>query len=144
MIRLALVLLLSLPGLAAAQVYKCAGKSGETVYSQAPCSQGAQPHVLRSGQLAGSNLRLDRQCMDQARASIYAATNDRIAHMEQQIKLLQQSANNGPQIRQLHQQITAENANANRLTQAARSDCMREREPEPDAPPAPQTSQADT
>lgn len=135
MIRMTLALLLTVPGLSAAQVYKCSGKSGETVYSQSPCTQDARPHVLRNGHLAGSNLRLDRQCLDQARASIYAAANDRTAHMEQQIKLLQQSANNGPQIRQLRQQITAENANANRQTQAARSDCMREREPEPNAPP---------
>lgn len=35
------------PGEAAAQVYKCKGKSGETMYSEHPCDANAQPMKLR-------------------------------------------------------------------------------------------------
>ena len=142
MIRPALLLFLCLPGIAAAQVYKCSGKSGETVYSQAPCTSNAQPHVLRNGQLAGSNLRVDRQCLDQARAGIYAAANDRVAALQQQVLLLQQSGNNSPRIANLRQQIADENRNANRQAGEARADCMRETQQE--QPPAIEHSQADT
>ena len=142
MIRPAFLLLLCLPGIAAAQVYKCSGKSGETVYSQHPCTASAQPHVLRNGQLAGSNLRVDRQCLDQARAGIYAASNDRVAALQQQIKLLQESGNNTPRITQLRQAITAENRNANRQASEARADCMREQEQE--QAPVIENSQSDT
>ena len=40
-------MLVLLPGLAAAQVYKCKGKSGESVYSEFPCDASAQPMKLR-------------------------------------------------------------------------------------------------
>lgn len=133
MIRMTLALLLTVPGLSAAQVYKCSGKSGETVYSQSPCTQDARPHVLRNGHLAGSNLRLDRQCLDQARAGIYAAANDRVAALQQQVMLLQQSGNHSPRIASLREQIANENRNASRQASEARADCMREREPEPEA-----------
>lgn len=41
------LLLLLLPASAAAQVYKCKGKSGETVYSEHPCDARAEPMKLR-------------------------------------------------------------------------------------------------
>ncbi|WP_241772681.1 DUF4124 domain-containing protein [Stenotrophomonas pictorum] len=41
------LLLLLLPASAAAQVYKCKGKSGETAYSESPCDARAQPMKLR-------------------------------------------------------------------------------------------------
>jgi len=37
---------------ASAQVYKCKGASGETVYSQDPCGKGAEPVKLRSNRAA--------------------------------------------------------------------------------------------
>lgn len=42
------VLLIGVMPLASAQVYKCKGASGETVYSQNPCAAGAEPMKLRS------------------------------------------------------------------------------------------------
>lgn len=144
MIRPTLLLLMCLPGLAGAQVYKCSGKSGEAVYSQAPCTANAQPHVLRNGQVAGSNLRVDRQCMDQARASIYAAANDRMAALQQQIKLLGEAGNNTPRIAQLEQNIRAENRQANQQVTAARQDCMRPVQTETEAAPVPVSGQSDT
>ncbi|WP_240796957.1 DUF4124 domain-containing protein [Stenotrophomonas maltophilia] len=42
------MLLLGCTPLASAQVYKCKGASGETVYSQNPCAVGAEPMKLRS------------------------------------------------------------------------------------------------
>lgn len=143
MIRSALLLLLAVPALAHAQVYKCSGKSGETVYSQQPCTSTAQPHVLRNGQLAGSNLRVDRQCLDQARASIYAASNDRISALQVQIDQLRRSGNNGPRIAQLEQQIDQQNRQANQQVNAARSECLRERAPEP-VPAPPSFNEIDT
>jgi len=41
------LLLLLLPATAAAQVYKCKGKSGETMYSERPCDARAEPMKLR-------------------------------------------------------------------------------------------------
>ncbi|KRG67061.1 hypothetical protein ABB27_11370 [Stenotrophomonas terrae] len=41
------LLLLLLPASAAAQVYKCKGKSGETMYSEHPCDARAEPMKLR-------------------------------------------------------------------------------------------------
>jgi len=42
------MMLLGCAPLASAQVYKCKGASGETVYSQHPCAAGAEPMKLRS------------------------------------------------------------------------------------------------
>ena len=41
------LLLLLLPTTALAQVYKCKGKSGETMYSEHPCDARAEPMKLR-------------------------------------------------------------------------------------------------
>src|SRR5690606_33297720 len=51
---LAFAMLMLLPGLAAAQVYKCKGKSGETVYSEFPCDASAQPMKLRDDPVAAA------------------------------------------------------------------------------------------
>lgn len=135
-----LALLLLTPALASAQVYKCKGKSGETVYSQDPCDARAQPHVLRDGQAPGaSNLRLDRQCMSQASARIYAGSNDRIASLQHQIEQLAAEGNHATRIAQLRQSITAEGSQANRAVSQARAGCMRE----PEAAPV-ISSQSDT
>lgn len=42
-----ILLLLLLPASAFAQVYKCKGKSGETMYSEHPCDARAEPMKLR-------------------------------------------------------------------------------------------------
>ncbi len=42
-----MILLLLLPASAFAQVYKCKGKSGETMYSEHPCDARAEPMKLR-------------------------------------------------------------------------------------------------
>ncbi|WP_269791229.1 DUF4124 domain-containing protein [Stenotrophomonas sp. Iso1] len=44
---LLMLLLLLLPASAFAQVYKCKGKSGETMYSEHPCDARAEPMKLR-------------------------------------------------------------------------------------------------
>jgi len=49
-----LVLLLLAP-VASAQVYKCKGASGETVYSQDPCGAGSEPMKLRSNRAASES-----------------------------------------------------------------------------------------
>lgn len=49
-----LVLLLLAP-VASAQVYKCKGASGETVYSQDPCGAGNEPMKLRSNRAASES-----------------------------------------------------------------------------------------
>lgn len=47
--------LLLLAPLASAQVYKCKGSSGETVYSQDPCGAGSEPMKLRSNRAASES-----------------------------------------------------------------------------------------
>lgn len=48
------LLLLMLPATAAAQVYKCKGKSGETMYSEHPCDAKAEPMKLREQPVSSS------------------------------------------------------------------------------------------
>lgn len=48
------LLLLILPATAAAQVYKCKGKSGETMYSEHPCDARAEPMKLREQPVSSS------------------------------------------------------------------------------------------
>lgn len=139
-----LFLLLLTPALAGAQVFKCKGRSGETVYSQDPCDARAQPHVLRDGQAAGNPLRLDRQCMSQASARIYAGANDRIATLQHQIQELAAEGNHATRIAQLHQSITAEHNNAKRAVSQARAGCLREPVVEPAAAPVAEGNQSDS
>lgn len=107
------LLLLSLPASAAAQVYKCKGKSGETVYSEHPCDARAEPMKLRespvsapapqqmtiegegepapapadSRELAEAR-EAERSCISTATASIYGSSNDRVGTLQQQMGML--------------------------------------------------------
>ena len=109
-------LLILLPGLAAAQVYKCKGKSGESLYSEHPCDANAQPMKLREDTPAassppaatdgsdsmpaadeaneaatatdGGDRDAERQCIANATASIYGPSNDRVAAYQQQMAML--------------------------------------------------------
>ena len=111
---LAFAMLMLLPGLAAAQVYKCKGKSGETVYSEFPCDASAQPMKLRDDPIAAAaapvtdgtgtpapqennvsaptagevDRSAERECVANATASIYGPSNDRVAAHQQQLAML--------------------------------------------------------
>jgi hypothetical protein len=111
---LAFAMLMLLPGLAAAQVYKCKGKSGETVYSEFPCDASAQPMKLRDDPVAAAaappmdsattpvpqengapattpdevDRSAERECVASATASIYGPSNDRVAAHQQQMAML--------------------------------------------------------
>ena len=112
------LLLLLLPASAAAQVYKCKGKSGETVYSEHPCDARAEPMKLRdtpvsapapqqseasegsSGNEGGAPpapidsrelaeaREAERSCISTATASIYGSSNDRVGTLQQQMGVL--------------------------------------------------------
>ena len=105
------LLLLLLPVSAAAQVYKCKGKSGETMYSEHPCDARAEPMKLREqaaatpasaassaeGQPAAATaasgspaeaLEAERSCISTATASIYGSSNDRVGTLQQQMSTL--------------------------------------------------------
>ncbi|MEN5209059.1 DUF4124 domain-containing protein [Stenotrophomonas terrae] len=107
------LLLLLLPASAAAQVYKCKGKSGETMYSEHPCDARAEPMKLREqaaatpasaassaeGQPAtaaapaasgspAEALEAERSCISTATASIYGSSNDRVGTLQQQMSSL--------------------------------------------------------
>ena len=112
------LLLLLLPASAAAQVYKCKGKSGETVYSEHPCDARAEPMKLRESTVsapppqqptasdgerssegdpstAPADSRelaeardAERSCISTATASIYGSSNDRVGTLQQQMGVL--------------------------------------------------------
>lgn len=106
------LLLLLLPASAAAQVYKCKGKSGETAYSEHPCHANAQPMRLRepppapppSGNDASSDASpvageaatpdmetarsAERSCIASATATIYGPSNDRVSVLQDQLSAL--------------------------------------------------------
>lgn len=112
------LLLLLLPASAAAQVYKCKGKSGETVYSEHPCDARAEPMKLRDTPVSapapqqpeaseGSSgnegdappapadsrelaeaREAERSCISTATASIYGSSNDRVGTLQQQMGVL--------------------------------------------------------
>jgi hypothetical protein len=91
-------------GPAMGQVYKCKGKSGETVYQQDPCSPSSQPlnmrgtkpatrtqaedqtrtTVFRSTDLSDAAIA-ERQCVGSATNAIYGPSNDRVAGYRNQI-----------------------------------------------------------
>ncbi len=108
-------LLLLLPGAAAAQqVYKCKGRSGETVYAEHPCDARAEPMKLRDDPTANTatpplqatggteptataasngteleaNRSAERSCIANATASIYGSSNDRVGTLQQQMAVL--------------------------------------------------------
>ena len=117
-ILLPLLLLLLLPAGANAQVYKCKGKSGETMYSEHPCDARAEPMKLREspvpapapsqqmaieGEHQGENeaapapadsrelaeaREAERSCISTATASIYGSSNDRVGTLQQQMGVL--------------------------------------------------------
>lgn len=109
------LLLLLIPASAAAQVYKCKGKSGETMYSEHPCDARAEPMKLRdqaaatpansasnadgqpatattaapaAGGTAAEALEAERSCISTATASIYGSSNDRVGTLQQQMSTL--------------------------------------------------------
>lgn len=115
--------LMLLPGMAFAQVYKCKGKSGESVYSEHPCDASAQPMKLREerpgtpapppamegGEAAASqepappptaapaasvDRTAERECIANATASIYGPSNDRVATYQQQMGMLSEQLPN--------------------------------------------------
>jgi uncharacterized protein HemX len=112
------LLLLLLPISAAAQVYKCKGKSGETAYSEYPCNAKAQPMKLRDEPPAPPSNTVstaeappateaspapsedasatdreaaraaERTCIANVTASIYGPSNDRVSVLQQQLSAL--------------------------------------------------------
>lgn len=96
---------------AAAQVFKCKGGNGETVYSQHPCGPQAQEMkvraakapsvsaaevanrdaVYRSTDLSDAAIA-ERNCLASSRASIYPSAESRIAGYQRQIAGLNASA----------------------------------------------------
>lgn len=120
--QVAATLFLSLFAFAAsaADVYKCKGKSGETLYSEYPCDAASQPMKLRDTRPASAAIPVaettaeegtpaaeptagvsearsaERACAASATASIYGPSNDRIAgHQQQLVALSQQLAGTG-------------------------------------------------
>lgn len=111
------LLLLLLPASAAAQVYKCKGKSGETAYSEHPCDANTQPMKLRNEPSGGTaapasssgaeaidepaphsdssagrddegDRAAERACIATATASVYGPSNDRVGNLQQQLSAL--------------------------------------------------------
>ncbi|MBA0255531.1 MULTISPECIES: DUF4124 domain-containing protein [Stenotrophomonas] len=92
---------------ASAEVFKCKGVSGETVYSQAPCSAGAAPMKLRSNraatessgeaanraavyqttELADAGIA-ERNCLSSEQSRIYGPVNARGQDVSRQIAAL--------------------------------------------------------
>lgn len=96
---------------AGAQVYKCKGPAGETVYTETPCTPSAEPMRLRStrastiteGESANreavfrstetNDARIaETQCNAAAAESIQRPSDQRIAGYERQIRLLNAQA----------------------------------------------------
>ncbi len=119
---MAMILLGGAP-LASAQVYKCKGASGETVYSQNPCAAGAEPMKLRSSrsstetageasnraavyqntELADAGIA-ERNCVQGERSRIYGPLESR----SQQV---------GRQVAELNHQLAAAGTNLAGATQ---------------------------
>ena len=151
--RLILVamLLVLVPGVSGAEVYKCKGRSGESVYSQNPCDATAQPMALRVIQPATpveaistpglpptEGAAEQAHCVETAGASIYGPSNDRVATYQQQVAALQEQFVASPgntairgQITHLQQAIARERASANAQLSAARTRCAQQHQPAP-------------
>ncbi len=117
------MILLGCAPLASAQVYKCKGASGETVYSQNPCAAGAEPMKLRSSrsstetageasnraavyqntELADAGI-VERNCVQGERSRIYGPLESR----SQQV---------GRQVAELNHQLAAAGTNLAGATQ---------------------------
>ncbi|WP_353085458.1 DUF4124 domain-containing protein [Stenotrophomonas sp.] len=108
---IAIAAMLLLPCAATAQVYKCKGSSGETVYSQNPCARDSKPHDVRAGRAAtatpaeAANRQsvfkstdisdagiAERNCLVSARKRIYGPSDQRIAGYERQVQNLNREA----------------------------------------------------
>jgi hypothetical protein len=94
---------------AQAQVYKCTGSKGETVYAQQPCGAGAkevtvrahraatrtpgetatQAAVFRSTDLSDASIA-ERNCMNAAQSNIQGAADRRIQTYQRQVAALNQ------------------------------------------------------
>jgi hypothetical protein len=105
------VLLVATP--AFGQVYKCKGKSGETVYQQDPCNPSSQPinvrgtkpatpsraedqtraTVFRSTDLSDAAIA-ERQCVASSHDAIYRPSNERVAAYRNQIAALNKEIGN--------------------------------------------------
>ncbi len=92
-----------------AQVYRCTGSNGETVYAQNPCGAGAKEvnvrsnrgatrssaevatrtAVFRSTDLSDASIA-ERNCVASARASIFGPVDSRIAGYQRQVGELNQ------------------------------------------------------
>ena len=152
--------LLLLPASAAAQVYKCKGRSGETMYSEHPCDARAEPMKLRdqagsNGAISTSNpvaapapssgtpaqaLEAERSCISNATASIYGSSNDRVGTLQQQMSMLNEQlaqaadAQRSQALRQrmatFRQAISREHASAHAQMNTARRACAQQHRPE--------------
>lgn len=117
-----LLLVAVAPASWSADVYKCKGKSGETVYSESPCDSNSQPMKLRetrpsnegvtaveadedrpavSAPVAETDIAREAQreaqraCTAAATAAIYGPSNDRVAGYQQQLAALRQQLDAG-------------------------------------------------
>ena len=97
----ALAIALLWPAAATAQVYRCKGASGETVFSQAPCGGDAQEVKVRASRaatavdgeapraVAGPDLSdgpiAERVCLQNREAPIIRSSNQRLADYQRQI-----------------------------------------------------------
>lgn len=108
-----LVLLLLAP-VASAQVYKCKGASGETVYAQDPCGGGTEPMKLRStraaSQTAGEAANrsavyrtaemndagiAERNCLQSEQSRIYGPLEARTQVVDRQVAELDRRLSSG-------------------------------------------------
>ena len=154
-----ILLLLLLPASAAAQVYKCKGRSGETMYSEHPCDARAEPMKLRdqtgsNGAASASSpvatptpgsgtaaeaLEAERSCISTATASIYGSSNDRVGTLQQQMGMLNeqlaaaQDAQRSKALRErmatFRQAISREHASAHAQMNTARRACIQQNRP---------------
>ncbi len=116
MLRIAMQLGLALAGLAlsqavVAQVYKCKGPGGETVYSQQPCSPQAEAVNVRTNKAASTTAGeaenrkavfrstdlsdaaiAERNCLASARSSIYPQLDSRLSEYQRQMARLNADA----------------------------------------------------
>lgn len=118
-----LLLITVAPASWSADVYKCKGRSGETVYSESPCDGNSQPMKLRETRPSTDNVaalepndappaesapaaveadiareaqrEAQRACTATATAAIYGPSNDRVAGYQQQLAALRQQLDAG-------------------------------------------------
>jgi hypothetical protein len=151
-----MLLLALLPGVAGAQVYKCKGRNGESVYSQDPCDGNTTPMALKvskpaspggnDGAGSSSGSAMD-YCVANASAVIYGPSNDRVATLQERVAALQQQAIAEPgnanvrgQIASLQQSIARERASATAQLSTARRRCADENAAPPGTPSSGSTS----